>query len=174
MTAASASARAADVLTSPIDEVYAAIGLLTLSDAADPRLRRALVQVLERGSELQERIRKLLDPRVAGRGAMGGGGVGLRLVDEVLAILAAHDSPSSCGDQRVDTAPGLTIAPGAVLASVQVYQMAILTAGAMVREAREDRGLTREQLALKVRTSTSTITRLEREDKVPKSRFWFG
>lgn len=45
--------------------------------------------------------------------------------------------------------------------------MANLTLGNLVRDRRLAKDLTREQLASKAGTSTSTVTRLEREDHVP-------
>lgn len=47
--------------------------------------------------------------------------------------------------------------------------MAKLTLGSWVRQRREAAGLTREQLAAKAGTSTSTVTRLERHSQAPKA-----
>jgi transcriptional regulator with XRE-family HTH domain len=45
------------------------------------------------------------------------------------------------------------------------------TIGHDVRIAREDAGLTREALAAQVHVSTSTVTRLEREDRLPNPAY---
>lgn len=48
--------------------------------------------------------------------------------------------------------------------------MANLTPGHIVRERREALGLTREQLASDVGVSTSMITRLELQDRLPNAQ----
>lgn len=47
--------------------------------------------------------------------------------------------------------------------------MANQSPGTTVRSRREAVGLTREQLALKANTSTSTVERLERQDRIPNA-----